>query len=75
MKANYVTKMERSSEGKCIEQEVDDKKKAGEEKKLENGDIKRSVGSCVDSLDHHTQKKVRKNQLISFWVCEARDCG
>lgn len=34
MKANYVTKMERSSEGKYIEKEVEEKKRTGEEKNI-----------------------------------------
>ena len=36
MKANYVTKMERSSEGKCIEKEVEEKKKRRPGRKIKN---------------------------------------
>lgn len=63
MKANYVTKMERSSEGKYIEKEVKEKKNKNKEEKKHHQtwrvDIK-SVRSCLDSVDHHISKKKAK---------------
>lgn len=47
--------------------------------KLESGDMKRSVRSCVDSVDHHNpikkKKRKKENQLITIWVCMAQDCA
>ena len=50
---------------KEVEERLEKKKTSS---KLESGDIKRSVRSCVDSVDHHISKKKREEKPINHYL-------
>lgn len=64
-----LQKWKRRSEGKYVEKEVEERlEKKKTSSKLESGDIKRSVRSCVDSVDHHISKKKREEKPINHYL-------